>query len=571
MKMQESNTINWRSLVQTALLFGLATVYVSLIGMVEGFSERDVIRNFFTLGLLLVSLSPILAGQYLMNQKIVPANPQAFIGGAVAGLLLSLAPLVLVFLSLQTNIRDMFVNASPNLVNILLFNFYESSGWVVGGLVFVLFNIIFTAVSAGYTLIPDKIRQTLTGAWGLTLFVGLFGELFSQILQPFLGNFVRQIFISGALTIPGTIFFLIFGALWGYFNQDIRGRYQAWSGALAPAEAKTYQRAGNGALFIFLLLLPWLVGAFLSEVLNNVGLYIMMALGLNIAVGMAGLLDLGYLTNYAVGAYVMAVLTATPPAGSDLPSYGLPFWVVLPLCVLAAMLTGFVFALPVLRMRGDYLAIATLGFGEIIRVLAISDWLKPFLGGAQGTLYIPVPSLFGLEESVTGFRFNDPRMLYYIILMGCVVVLYVVWRLNYSRQGRQWMAIREDEDVAEAMGINLVRTKVWAFTLSAAAGGLAGGIFAAKVGSVFPQSFTALISINVLSVIIVGGMGSIPGIIIGALVLVGMPEILREFDEYRQLIYGVLLIWMMLQRPEGLIPSAVRQRELHAHDQMETA
>jgi branched-chain amino acid transport system permease protein len=571
MKMQESNTINWRSLVQTALLFGLATVYVSLIGMVEGFSERDVIRNFFTLGLLLVSLSPILAGQYLMNQKIVPANPQAFVGGAAAGVLLSLAPLVLVFLSLQTNIREMFVNASPNLVNILLFNFYESSGWVVGGLVFTLFNVILTAVSAGYTLIPDKIRQTLTGAWGLTIFVGLFGELFSQILQPFLGNFVRQIFISGALTIPGTIFFLLLGAFWGYFNQDIRGRYQAWSAGLAPAEAQTYQKASNGALFIFLLLLPWLVGAFLSEVLNNVGLYIMMALGLNIAVGMAGLLDLGYLTNYAVGAYVMAVLTATPPAGSDLPSYGLPFWVVLPLCILAAMFTGFVFALPVLRMRGDYLAIATLGFGEIIRVLAISDWLKPFLGGAQGTLYIPVPSLFGLEETITGFRFNDPRMLYYIILAGCAVVLYVVWRLNYSRQGRQWMAIREDEDVAEAMGINLVRTKVWAFTLSAAAGGLAGGIFAAKVGSVFPQSFTALISINVLSVIIVGGMGSIPGIIVGALVLVGMPEILREFDEYRQLIYGVLLIWMMLQRPEGLIPSAVRQRELHAHDQMEVA
>ena len=347
---------------------------------------------------------------------------------------------------------------------------------------------------------------------------------------------------------------LVSGAL-VYFWPTIKAKNKAWKESKSAAQQTQIGYVNIALGVLVLLALPWMLNTFLSDVANTVGLYIMMALGLNIAVGMAGLLDLGYLTNYAVGAYVMGVLTTLPPDGSGA---GLPFWVVLPLCVLAAMFTGFFFALPVLRMRGDYLAIATLGFGEIIRVLAISDWLSPVIGGAQGVLYIPKPSIFGV------INFSDPRLLYYIILAGCGLVLYVIWRLNNSRMGRQWMAIREDEDVAEAMGINLVKTKVLAFTLSAAAGGLAGGIFAAKLGTVFPQSFSVFVSINVLAVIIVGGMGSIPGIIVGAIVLIGLPEVLREFNEYRQLIYGALLVWMMLRRPEGLIPSAIRQRELHS-------
>jgi branched-chain amino acid transport system permease protein len=302
----------------------------------------------------------------------------------------------------------------------------------------------------------------------------------------------------------------------------------------------------------FLLVLPWALGTFLSEVMVNVGLFVLMGLGLNIAIGLAGLLDLGYVTNYAVGAYLMGVLTSTGLLG-----FGeLSFWLVLPLCVLAAMATGFIFALPVLRMRGDYLAIATLGFGEIIRVLALSDWLKPVIGGAQGVLQIPKPTFFGIV-------LGGPQQLYYVILAACLLTLFVMIRLNNSRTGRQWMAIREDEDAAAAMGIDPLRTKVLAFTLSAATGGLAGGILAVKLGTIFPTTFNLLVSVNALSVIIIGGMGSIPGIVVGALALVGLPELLREFSEFRLLLYGALLIVMMLVRPEGLWPSAVRRRELH--------
>ncbi|MEO1287525.1 MAG: branched-chain amino acid ABC transporter permease [Chloroflexota bacterium] len=196
------------------------------------------------------------------------------------------------------------------------------------------------------------------------------------------------------------------------------------------------------------------------------------------------------------------------------------------------------------------------GFGEIIGKLALSDWLAPIIGGAQGVLRIPKPVFFGIE-------LTNPEQLYYIVLAACVITLFVSVRLNNSRTGRQWMAIREDEDVAAAMGINVAQAKLLAFTLSAATGGVAGAIFAAKVGTVFPNSFTVFISINVLSLIIVGGMGSNPGILLGAIALVGMPELLREFTEYRWLIYGALLIFMMVNRPEGLWPSQVRRRELN--------
>src|SRR5690606_15721649 len=198
------------------------------------------------------------------------------------------------------------------------------------------------------------------------------------------------------------------------------------------------------------------------------------------------------------------------------------FWLVLPIALLAAMFAGFIFAVPVLKMRGDYLAIATLGFGEIIGKLALSDWLKPVIGGAQGVLAVPKPEFFG-------FTFQNPEEIYYIVLAGCALTLFVSIRLNNSRTGRQWMAIREDEDVAAAMGINTARAKLLAFTLSAATGGLAGGIFASKLGTIFPNSFSLLVSINVLSLIIIGGMGSVPGIVIGAFVLIGLPELLREF------------------------------------------
>jgi branched-chain amino acid transport system permease protein len=207
-------------------------------------------------------------------------------------------------------------------------------------------------------------------------------------------------------------------------------------------------------------------------------------------------------------------------------------------------------------MRGDYLAIVTLGFGEIIRVLALSDFLRPWVGGAQGIAKIPKATVGPLELST-------PQHIYYLLLAGCLVAGFFAWRVKDSRLGRAWMAMREDEDVAQAMGINLVATKLLAFATGAAFSGLSGAIFASKLGSVYPHSFNLMISINILSLIIVGGMGSIPGVLVGAMVLVGLPEVLREFAEYRLLVYGAALVAMMLLRPEGLWPEAVHQREYH--------
>ncbi len=291
---------------------------------------------------------------------------------------------------------------------------------------------------------------------------------------------------------------------------------------------------------------------YLTEVINNVGLFILMGFGLNIVVGFAGLLDLGYVAFFAIGAYTMGVLTSQ----GELGVAGMSFWVALPIAVSASVLAGVILGVPVLRMRGDYLAIVTLGFGEIIRILALSDFLAPLIGGAQGILKIPKAGIGGLE-------FVAPETLYYLILAGILVAAFVSWRLRESRLGRQWMALREDEDVAEAMGINLVQTKLMAFAMGAAFAGLSGAIFASKLSSIFPHSFNLLISINVLCLIIVGGMGSLPGVIVGALILVGLPELLREFAEFRLLMYGALLIVMMLSRPEGFWPEEARKRELH--------
>jgi branched-chain amino acid transport system permease protein len=224
-----------------------------------------------------------------------------------------------------------------------------------------------------------------------------------------------------------------------------------------------------------------------------------------------------------------------------------------------AVLAGVLLGVPVLKMRGDYLAIVTLGFGEIIQRLVLSDWLRPYLGGAQGIQQIGRPA-------VGSTVFDTTPELYYLLLLGCLVAAFVSFRLRDSRMGRAWMALREDEDVAEAIGINLVQTKLLAFATGAAFSGLSGAIFAAKLSAIYPNSFGLLISINVLALIIIGGMGSIPGVVVGALALAGLPELLREFAEFRLLVYGIVLVVMMLYRPEGLWPSAARQRELHADE-----
>jgi len=232
------------------------------------------------------------------------------------------------------------------------------------------------------------------------------------------------------------------------------------------------------------------------------------------------------------------------------------FWLALPIGVLVAALSGVLLGIPVLRMRGDYLAIVTLGFGEIIRILVGSMDLTSFTNGPRGISDIGGPSLFGFEmTSMMNFM--------YLILLGIGLVVFVTYRLQYSRVGRAWMAMREDEDVAEAMGVFTLKYKLLAFAIGAAFAGLGGGLYGSRSQFIGPEDFGLIVSINVLCLVIIGGMGSIPGVIVGALVLKGLPEILRPLQDYRMLFFGALLIFMMIVRPEGLWPSKRRQMELH--------
>jgi len=548
--------INWQLLLRYGLLSGLVIVFVAAVGMLESFNEREVIRQSFTLGQLLLFLPPVIAGFMAAHNSAEDENSVIQIGkGLAIGVLTTIPVLLLIFVSQIVDVRSIFVNINRQLIDFLSF---ENDRVLVGSLLNAAGLVAAGLAGSILYLLPYKIRRAIITGIGATLAVGMMGELVAQILEQLLhDDIVDEIFRRGVLKQgPALILFISSTAsmlFWVFQGQQVRESFSS-----LPSHTQRNARfSGYTVLGIILLILPWILGSFLSEVMNNIGLFILMGLGLNIAIGLAGLLDLGYVTNFAVGAYVMAVLTSTGPLGRS--GDVLNFWLVIPIALLAAMFAGFIFAVPVLKMRGDYLAIATLGFGEIIGKLAVSDWLAPIIGGAQGVLFIPNPNFFGIE-------IKDPEQLYYVILGACVITLIVSIRLNNSRTGRQWMAIREDEDVAAAMGINTARAKLLAFTLSAATGGVAGAILAAKVGTVFPNTFRVFVSINVLSLIIVGGMGSIPGIVIGAIVLIGMPELLREFSDFRWLIYGALLVFMMINRPEGLWPSKAVQRELRGRD-----
>lgn len=302
-------------------------------------------------------------------------------------------------------------------------------------------------------------------------------------------------------------------------------------------------RQGLYALGILLLLAaPLLLDRYWNYTLGTVGIYIILGLGLNIVVGMAGILNLGYAAFFAIGAYTVAILTA--------PQFGimLSFWVALPIGVVLATITGVLLSLPVLRMRGDYLAIVTLGFGEIIRILAKSDILTDFTGGPRGVRAVAGPAILGI-------KLNGVEHFIYFILIGIVAAIFVTVRLQGSRVGRALKAMREDEDVAQAVGVYTLKYKVMAFAIGAAFAGVGGVLFASRNKFTGPEDFTLLVSVNVLSIVIIGGMNSLPGVVVGALALKGLPEILRQLDDYRMLVFGALLVTMMILRPEGLWPA----------------
>ncbi len=298
----------------------------------------------------------------------------------------------------------------------------------------------------------------------------------------------------------------------------------------------------------FALVYPQFAGRYGTDVAINVLLYICLGLGLNVVVGLAGMLDLGYIAFYGVGAYTYAILNVT---------YGLAFWVCLPFAALFACLAGCIVGYPTLRMRGDYLAIVTLGFGEIIRII-LNNWMT-LTNGPNGILGVkPIGIFIPIFENGLTFEHiwvKKLQFFYYFALALAVFAAIAVRRLNFSRVGRAWESIREDETAAELMGVNTFIYKLLAYAMGAVFAGLAGAFFAARMKFVSPESFTFLESAMVLCMVVLGGMGSIPGIMLGVIALIALPEVLREFDSYRMLVFGATMIIMMLFRPSGLIPA----------------
>ena len=298
--------------------------------------------------------------------------------------------------------------------------------------------------------------------------------------------------------------------------------------------------------------------------------YVLLGIGLNIVVGYAGLLDLGYVAFFAFGAYSTAVLTgaflntttgAAEPALSAHLNFYVAVWIVAALAACLGLLIG----APVLRLRGDYLAIVTLGLGEIVSVITASKWAQPLIGGPQGMRGVTKAQILGFNPQ------DHPQQFYYLALAFVLLALFVSWRLAASRVGRAWNAMREDEQVADAMGISTTRFKLLAFAMGGAIGSLGGALFAVNLGSLTPASFEILVSITALAVVILGGLGSLPGVVVGALVLIGLPGLLREFEEYRLLIYGGALVAIMILRPQGLIPNVRRSRELEESETLQDA
>lgn len=537
-----------KALIRVGLIFGAIGVYLCLVGIVETFKGRWIVSNVLALGWTLLLITAMCGGY--VGARRSRSVTGAVVAGGFVGLVTGMLLAGLLLVGTATNLRAIFVNASPGLYALLAFD--RDLG---GGTVLLLLTEAASGVcGALLSLMPRAIRGTLLAGFSATLLLSIFQDLLQLLLQGGgLPGAIRGFLfdlsgpsLRGALSV--CVLTWAINGTWRLRQEAVRARIAA----LPPAGRRGLTWTGIALAAACLLLVPVAGGPFVAQVMLSVGLFTLMGLGLNLEVGFAGLLDLGFVAFFAIGAYTVGLLTSRG-------EYGLAhwsFWAAVPFAVVVSLLSGVIFGIPVLRVRGDYLAIATLGLGEIVRLLVLSDALRPWLGGSFGILGIPRPV-------IAGFELAGPRQLYYLTLAASALAAYVAWRLQFSRLGRAWAAIREDEDVAQAIGIDLVATKLLAYGLGAVFAGIAGAIFAVMLKSIFPHSFQLLISINVLVLIILGGIGSLWGVVVGAFVLVGLPELLREFGEFRYLVYGAVLVAMMLLRPEGLVPSAVRQRELH--------
>jgi branched-chain amino acid transport system permease protein len=552
-------------------IVGGALIYLSMVGLITAFAARPVVSGIggdgpglVTLGAVMLAAVPFFGGMNVagrirssegMERAGLLAAGCAALSGLVGGAVLG----AFILVANAVDMRGIFIPVTPALVEVLTFG----QDPIVGAILVVLISGGIGVLGGIIQLLDRRDRGAILAGLGMILLLALL----EPILRPILGRLdldavLGFLYSAGGLSQPAAALTLglVTGLSWAWGRPaaPLRERVRA----LPADESRRVGLAIAVVAIAGLLVLPLVSTGFVSLVLVNVGFFLMLALGLNIVVGYAGLLDLGYVAFYAVGAYTMALLIS-PSSSIDGPFSGVfgtewAFWLALPVVMLVTAFVGILIGAPVLRLRGDYLAIVTLGFGEIARILFGSDALRSWVGGPNGVVGLP-----NLHIPVAGIELTGPGEYFYPVVIFGAFAAFVAWRLSTSRTGRAWNALREDESVAEATGVNTTNYKLLAFALGGTLGGLSGALFAVQLRTVFPGSFVLIVSITVLAIIILGGMGTIRGVIVGALILVGLPDALREFGEYRYLVYGAALVAMMVLRPEGLFPSRIRRAELH--------
>jgi branched-chain amino acid transport system permease protein len=556
-------------LVRMGAAAGVVTIFLALVGLIGNFTDVYLIGDQITFaGLMLVlpafiaglvAAAPRVEGGERHEMRLSEAMTAAAVAGAAAGVTFGLAVVLADWIGVE-RIRAVFLNVTPQLMEFVTFG--QATG--VGAVLIVVISAAAGVFGGALRAAPPPVRRPVTAALVVVLGFGFLQRVIPIALDQL--KLERDWLYSpefDGLTWLGAV---VVGAvaagvsvLSSRFGDRLRGSLARVGGGSGPTINPARLVAGLVAM-VLLLVAPLLLGSVISEVLGTVMVFALLGIGLNIVVGYAGLLDLGYVFFFALGAYSLALLT-----GATLNAYGIPpepaisgdlnFYLAIPIVMLIAATAGLLVGAPVLRLRGDYLALVTLGLGEMVTVLVGSPWLVPLVGGPSGMRGIT-------DAAIGGFAFREPQRFYYLALAFVGLAAFVSWRLSTSRIGRAWTAMREDEQTADAMGISTTRFKLLAFAIGGAIGSLGGALFAVKIGSLTPASFQVLVSIQVLGLVILGGMGSIPGVIVGALVLVGLPGLLREFEEYRFLAYGAAVVAVMVLRPQGLVPNVRRSREL---------
>ena len=566
-----------RSWFRAGAMGAIVLVFLALVGLIGRFVDLNLVGESVTFARLVLFAVPFVVGFAVTRPRIEAGEVRSLdrsdalragaIAGAVAGGGLGIVMVLASAVGFE-RIRAVFLNVTTDLVEFLSFG----QAPAIGAVILTVAAAVAGLLGASIRVTPPTIRRPIATAASAILVMGFLQRIVPIALDQM--NLERDWLYSktiGGLTWVGALAVGAAAAAASIVKARRGTQIRAWvEGSSDDEEGVPPVRWVLLAVIVaVLLVLPWVVGSVISQVLGTVLIYVLLGLGLNIVVGYAGLLDLGYVFFFAVGAYATGLLTGAAlntftGSGPPAVSADLNFYVAIPIVLVIAAATGLLIGAPVLRLRGDYLALVTLGLGEMVVVLVASPWFAPLVGGPSGMRNVS-------DAAIGGFGFRETQHFYYLALAFVLLALFVSRRLSSSRIGRAWTAMREDEQTADAMGVNVTRYKLLAFAMGGAIGSLGGAMFAVQIGSLTPQSFSVQVSILVLGLVILGGMGSLPGVVTGALVLVGLPGLLREFEEYRALAYGAALVAVMILRPQGLVPNVRRSRELQEEERAQDA